>query len=190
MQHTIPTHARTTPTLLVGLLLVAAGAAVLVLREAGVDLTTLVGEAGWPFLVIVPGLVLLAAAAIPAPPRGIGFAIAGAIVTTAGLVLLYQARSGDWESWAYLWAAIPLAIGLAFLAYGALTGDGRMVTAGLWVGGVATLVLGVGAWFFQGVFHGESSVWSSTWWAIIAIVAGVVISIRGITGRGGSSQPR
>jgi len=190
MQHTIPHRDRTAPTLIVGLLLIAAGAAFLGLREAGIDLPRLVGEAGWPFFVIVPGLVLLAAAAIPTPPRGIGFAIAGSIVTTVGLVLLYQARTGDWQSWAYVWAAIPLAIGLALFAYGALTGDGPMVTAGLWVGGVATLVLAVGAWFFQGVFSGAGSVWSSTWWAVVTIIAGLAITIRAITSHGQSNEPK
>ena len=187
MQQTIQHQQRMGPTVIVGLLLIGAGIAVLTLRQAGVDLANLVGEAGWPVFVIGPGLVLLVAAAIPAPPRGIGFAIAGSIVTVVGLLLWYQASSGDWDSWAYLWALIPLSVGVALLGYGSLTGNSRMVTAGLWVGGCAALALVVGAWFFQGLLGSHSDVWSSSWWALLAIAAGGLIVARGLIGRG---EPR
>jgi len=189
MQQTIQHHDRTAPALVVGLLLIAVGVIVLAVRQAGVDLPRLVGESGWPLFVIVPGLVLLAAAAIPAPPKGIGFAIAGSIVTVVGLLLWYQVQTGAWNSWAYLWALIPLAVGLALLGYGALSGNGRMVTAGLWVGGCAALALVVGAWFFEGLFHDDSTIWSSAWWAILAIVAGGLIVVRALIGGRGSGEP-
>ena len=61
-------------------------------------------------------------------PRGLGFAIAGTIVTTIGFLLLYQDSTGHWESWAYAWALLTLAAGLGTLIYGLAIGrrvDGR-----------------------------------------------------------------
>ena len=49
----------------VGLLLIAVGAAILLARQAGVDLFSMVGDWGWPLFIIVPGLVLLALALLP-----------------------------------------------------------------------------------------------------------------------------
>jgi len=188
MQQTIQRHDRSVPTLVVGLFLIAAGIAFLAVRQAGFDLAKVAGEAGWPLFVIVPGLALLVAAAVPTPPRGIGFAIAGSIVTVVGLLLWYQAHSGDWESWAYLWALIPLAVGLALLGYGMLSSNPRMITGGLWVGGCAALALVVGATIAQGMLGHPSADWANGWWAVIPIVAGVVIVARGLVGRGGPGQ--
>ncbi|HEX8025226.1 MAG TPA: hypothetical protein VF484_03385 [Candidatus Limnocylindrales bacterium] len=182
MQQTIQRHDRTAPSVVVGLFLIAAGIVVLALREAGVDLAGFGGAESWPIFVIVPGALLLAAAAVPTPPRGIGFAIAGSIVTVVGLLLWYQAHSGDWESWAYLWALIPLAVGLALLGYGSLTHNPKMVTAGLWVGGCAALALVIGSWAFQGVVGEQGGIWSSTWWAVLVIGAGALIVLRGLLG--------
>jgi len=171
-------HTRTAPAVVVGVLFVAAGIAALALREAGVDVARIVGEAGWPIFVIVPGLVLLGAAFVPQPPKGIGFAIAGSIVTTVGLLLWYQARTGDWESWAYLWALIPLAIGAALLTYGELTHQREMVRAGVWVGGVATILLAAGAWYFESIFAGRGApLVSGDIWPIAIIAIGAVIVV-------------
>src|SRR5690349_16574546 len=48
-----------TGTLLVGVLLVAGGAAAFLFQAAGLQVGELIGRDGWPFLVIVPGLALL-----------------------------------------------------------------------------------------------------------------------------------
>jgi hypothetical protein len=76
--------------LAVGLLLVAAGVAAFGARQAGFDPFEALGDNGWPLFVIVPGLVLLGASVVPPVPHGVGFAIAGSIVTIVGLVLLFR----------------------------------------------------------------------------------------------------
>jgi hypothetical protein len=180
---------------ILGFLLIAVGAIVLLARGAGFDLFGPIGTWGWPLLVIVPGLVLLAAALVPSPPRGIGFAIAGAIVTTVGTLLMYQSRTGHWESWAYAWALIPLAAGLALIAYGLFSRSSSMVRGGAWMAGIAALLLAIGAWFFEGVFAGRVRPELIEWWPIAIVVVGVVLVLRAAFARnepadGAPKQPR
>ena len=188
MQHTLH-HPRSGATAIAGLLLVAFGVAVLWLQQVGVDVAAQVRAAGWPFFIILPGLALVTFAAVPLPPRGIGFAIAGSVVTTVGLLLLYQSRTGDWESWAYLWALIPLAVALALLGYGALAGEAGMVRAGTWVGGIAGIVLVMSAWLFSAVAEGRSALISGAWGAVLLIALGAMVILRAIV-RPAEARPR
>ena len=178
MQQSAGQRAMTGPAV-VGVVLIVFGAAALVLRELEISPFGAIATWGWPFFVIVPGLVLLAASLLPAPPKGIGFATAGAIVTTVGALLLYQSRTGHWESWAYAWALIPLGAGSALILYGLLAREGGMVTTGLTMAGVAAALFVAGAWFFEGVFAGEPRPTDvGSWWPIAAIVLGGAIVLR------------
>jgi hypothetical protein len=163
---------------ILGFLLIAVGAFVLLAREVGFDVFGQIGTWGWPVFIIVPGLLLLAAALVPSPPRGIGFAIAGAIVTTVGALLLYQSLTGHWESWAYAWALIPMAAGLALIAYGLFSRSSRMVRGGTWMAGIAALMLAIGAWFFEGVFAGGVRPELVEWWPIAIVAVGAVLVLR------------
>jgi hypothetical protein len=72
----------------------------------------------WPFFVIgVGGLFFIGMflGGKPAAP----LAIPGSIIGVIGLTLLYQNFSGHWNSWAYGWTIIVMAVGL-----------------GLWISGV------------------------------------------------------
>ncbi|HEX4898103.1 MAG TPA: hypothetical protein VFV53_07040, partial [Candidatus Limnocylindrales bacterium] len=175
MQQTVGRRSGAGPAVL-GLLLVAVGVVALIVRQLDVAFFEWMGEWGWPLYVIVPGLVLLGAALAPAPPKGLGFAVSGAVVTTIGGLLLYQAQSGHWESWAYTWALIPLAGGLGTLAYGLLTRTRTMITSGTWMAGIAAIMFVVGAWFFEGIFSGDMRFAElGTWWPVTLIAIGAVI---------------
>jgi vacuolar-type H+-ATPase subunit I/STV1 len=182
MQQTVGRRTEAAPAV-IGLILIAVGATALIARELGVNLFAAVGTWGWPFLVIVPGLVLLGASLVPAPPKGIGFAIAGAIVTTVGALLLYQLRSSHWESWAYAWALIPASAGVAMILYGLLFRTPRLVTSGAWLGGVAIVLFGIGGWYFESVFMGGqryADLWA--WWPVAVVVVGAIIALRAFVG--------
>ncbi|HTK45483.1 MAG TPA: hypothetical protein VL749_09055 [Patescibacteria group bacterium] len=163
---------------ILGFLLIAVGAIVLLAQEIGFDVFGQIGAWGWPLFVIVPGLLLLVAALLPSPPRGIGFAIAGAIVTTVGALLLYQSRTGHWESWAYAWALIPMAAGVALIAYGLYSRSSSMVRGGTWMAGIAALMLAIGAWFFEALFAGGIRPELGEWWPIAIVALGAVIVLR------------
>ena len=133
-----------------GIVLILLGAGVLALREWGIDPIERIADAGWPLFVVLPGLALLAMALVPAPPRGVGFAIAGCIVTSIGLVLWWQEQTDRYETWAYAWALIgPGAAGLGMLVYGALTRTSDLVRLGLRLLAIAGVLFLGGAWFFE-----------------------------------------
>jgi hypothetical protein len=179
MQHSFDQRSVLAPAVL-GLMLVAVGAVVLIARGAGFDLFGSIGSWGWPLFVIVPGLVLLVASLVPAPPAGIGFAIAGSIVTTVGSLLLYQSRTGHWESWAYAWALIPAAAGVALFLYGLFARRPSMVRGGTWMAGIGAVMFAMGAWFFEGIFAGELRPEATEWWPIVIVVVGAVLVLRAV----------
>jgi hypothetical protein len=179
MQHSIGQRSATAPAVL-GLLLITVGIFALVLRELDVNPFEAIGEWGWPLFVIVPGVVLLGVALIPAPPRGVGFAIAGAIVTTVGGLLLYQWRTGHWESWAYVWALIPAAAGVALVLYGLLSRERGMISIGSWLAGIGALIFTAGAWFFEGLFAGDTRPDVADWWPLALVALGIVIALRAL----------
>lgn len=177
MQQSVHQRPVAAPAVL-GLLLIALGVVALVMRQVGADFFASVAAWGWPLFIIVPGVVLLAVSLLPARPHGVGFATAGAIVTAVGSLLLYQSRTGHWESWAYAWALLPMAAGAALVLYGLFAREGGMVTNGLWMAGVAAVLFAVGAWFFEGIFAGQVRPDFADWWPVGVILIGALIAIR------------
>jgi hypothetical protein len=177
MQQTMGRRSGAAPAV-IGLILVGVGVAALVVRQLGIDFFEAIGPLGWPFFVIVPGLILLVASIVPAAPKGAGFAVSGSVITVIGALLLYQTRTEHWESWAYAWALIPLAGGVGTFLYGALTRSAGLITSGLWMAGISGVMLVVGAWFFEGIFAGEMRFAEiGNWWPVVLIVVGVAITV-------------
>jgi hypothetical protein len=132
-------------SIVIGLVLVLVGAGLLL--GWTVDLAV-----GWPVWVIAPGLVLLVLAFVVGGTGGVGFAVAGSVVTTVGLILAVQEATGTWASWAYAWALVaPGAVGAGLLLYGGWTRDGEMARGGLVTLVTGVVIFAVGFAFFEGV---------------------------------------
>jgi hypothetical protein len=175
------------PALLGGILVVA-GLGAFALRASGVELGELIGEHGWPFFVIVPGLALLGATALVAPPRGVGFAVSGAIVTTVGGILLYQNATETWDTWAFAWALIPTAAGAAMAVYGLLVDAPDQVTVGSRVAVIGAVLFIAGMWFFSPILaNGRPPIELGDWWPLVLVAIGAVIIVSAILG-GGSDE--
>jgi hypothetical protein len=162
--------------LALGVLLIGAGIFFLVGQQLGVAV-----EWAWPFFVIVPGVVMLAAGL--AFRATVGLAIAGSIVTVTGLLLLYQNATGHWESWAYAWAlAAPGAPGLGLLLHGLIHGRPGQRRGGLNTLTVGLVLFLVGALFFEGVIGiSDQALPLPGWaWPLALIALGVLVLARGL----------
>jgi hypothetical protein len=145
------------------------------LLDIGID------DVGWPAIVIGIGLVILVLGLVV--NREEGMVIGGTVVTTVGLVLLYQNNTGRWESWAYAWALVgPAASGLGMTLWGIRSGDTTQIRNGTWalLGGLGLFV--VGFLFFEGVIGIGGEPIPLPEWLLPAVVIGIgaVILARGI----------
>jgi hypothetical protein len=165
--------------MVLGVVLVAVG----VLAIAGRSLGFNAFEVGWPLLVIVPGLVMFAAAISTGGRAGSALAVPGGIVTMTGFVLAIQNSTGLWATWAYAWALVaPGGVGIGLVVYGVLTGQREFIRAGLPVlatGLALFLAFGI---FFEGVIglSGTAIVGAETLLAGGLVLLGAVLLIGGM----------
>jgi hypothetical protein len=131
-----------------GILLVFAGIFFLAVRYAPSDL----GQFGWPFFVLVPGLVLLF---IGATVRSVaGLLVPGTVVTVVALILAVQNTFDLWASWAYAWALVaPGAFGLGAALLGLARHDRKQTDDGMRAALVGVAMFFVFAVFFEGILH-------------------------------------
>jgi hypothetical protein len=182
---------RQRPGLLFGLVLVVLGLGWLAFRWTGVDLNLRADDA-WPLFVIVPGLVLAGLAVLVEPPKGLGFAIAGSIITVTGIVLWVQLSIDRYDTWAYAWALVgPGAAGLGLLLYGLYARVIDQVKVGLTLGGIGVALFVVGAWYFEPVLtEGRQPVDLEAWWPVLLVAAGVIVALASFLGSGSRRGPQ
>jgi len=145
-----------------GLLLILLGGFFLVVRL----MPQVFGYVFWPFIVIgVGALFLLAAIAT----RNGGLAIPGCIVGGIGGILYYQAVSGNWASWAYIWTLIPGFVGLGVIFAGLLARDRPHFDSG---GLVLMAISAMGFLIFGGSFGLNLEI--GTLWPLFLIGIGLI----------------
>ncbi len=167
-------------TVAIGLVLVLVGAALFAAQMLGIGLE----DIGWPFLVIAAGVAILVIGLVVMNEQGM--VIGGTVVTTVGLVLLFQDRTGRWESWAYAWALVgPAATGLGLALWGVRMGNAGDVRNGMWglLGGLA--IFAIGFLFFEGVIGigGDRLALPEWLLPVVVIGIGVVVLGRGVLER-------
>ena len=169
-----------TPAIGLGVALLLIGGLLFVgqLLDIGID------DVGWPAIVIGIGVVILVLGLFV--NREQGMVIGGTVVTTVGLVLLYQDQTGRWETWAYAWALVgPAASGLGMVLWGIRSADPVEIRNGTWtlLGGLAIFV--VGFLFFEGVIGISGEPLGLPEWVlpVVVIAIGVVVLARGIFDR-------
>jgi len=168
--------------LYVGVLLVAFGIVFLIAQTAEVLLAPGEGHHGWrvmwPFLVLLVGLAFWLPLLIWWDRRRelAGLAVPAAIVTTNGLILLYQNLTGDWESWSYLWTMEPIAVAAGLLVIYLLSNQARGVLV------AAGILGGIGLLFFL-IFSSASGGLPGLVAPAALILAGILIAISGLRRR-------
>ena len=107
----------------------------------------------WPFFIIGPGLLFFLGM-VALGKSGAPLAIPGSIVTMVGLLLLYQAITGHWSSWAYAWALVaPTAVGIGIAIMGFWADDPRAIRAGGTVAVIGLVIFLVFGVFFELVLN-------------------------------------
>jgi hypothetical protein len=108
---------------------------ILILLGQALDLE--LGEVGWPFFVIVPGLGLLGLGLAAAGRPGEVLATVGGVVTMVGLVLLVQNATDRFDTWAYAWTLVFLVgAGTGRWLVGVVRGRRELAASGGWLIGV------------------------------------------------------
>jgi len=132
-------------------------------------------EFTWPLLIIGIGAIFLLAAIVSL--QG-GFLVPASILSGIGGILYYQNTTGDWASWAYIWALIPGFVGLG-LFLGSLF-DRSMRDARK--AGIYMLLISLGVTAIFGAFF-TTNVGFDYAWPVILILAGLIFLFQGILRR-------
>ncbi len=105
----------------------------------------------WPFFII--GFGLLFFVGMIAGGRSVsGLAIPGSIFTAIGLMLFYQNITNHWESWAYGWTVILMAVGVGIFIMGLWGQNLSQRSAGLRVLRIGLVLFIIFGAFFELIF--------------------------------------
>lgn len=168
-------QSRNATNVVMGIVLVGLGLLFLVAQFLRISLWAL----GWPFFVIIPGLMFFVGMIASGKGKNGGLAIPGSIITTVGLILLYQNTLGAWASWAYVWALIfPTAIGLGIIIEGLWDGKPHNVRQGRQMVFVGLIIFVAAAVFFEVILGIGGGGFSSYFWSLALIAIGVYLLLK------------
>ncbi|MBM3136686.1 MAG: hypothetical protein FJZ98_00690 [Chloroflexi bacterium] len=108
------------------------------------------GDFLWPFIFIVPGVLVFLTALSTESSSGEGLSILGGILTTLGLVFFLQSVTGLWATWAYVWALVaPTSIGVSQMIYGMSKDRDSIAESGRRLAMLGLFMFGIGLVFFE-----------------------------------------
>ena len=104
----------------------------------------------WPFIFIIPGVLVLLAALGSSSSSGEGLSILGGILTSLGILFLAQSISGWWASWAYAWTLVaPTSVGFAQVLYGQQQNREEIIKSGRRLTKLGFTMFAIGFVFFE-----------------------------------------
>jgi hypothetical protein len=136
----------------------------------------------WPFLVIVPG-VLMFIPVTSGQRDAAGLAVPASLVTGTGLILLYQSVTGNWKSWAYVWTLYGVFLGFGLWLTGRTrreAGARRLGITFMQVGLIGFLLFGS---FFEVLIFGGGFGVGRCFWPLVLIGLGLWFFFRAMGGR-------
>lgn len=108
------------------------------------------GDFLWPFIFIVPGVLVFLTALSTESSSGEGLSILGGILTMLGFVFLAQSVTGLWASWAYAWALVaPTSVGISQMVYGMRKDRDTIVQSGRKLANLGMTMFVIGFVFFE-----------------------------------------
>jgi hypothetical protein len=161
-------------SLIFGLLLIALGVLFLLGQLFDVN----VWQYAWPLFILVPGIIFFGIT-LSGGAESAGFAIPASILTTVGLIFFFQALTGHYASWAYVWTLIfPTAVGLGMFIMGSVGDDDSLRKQGkgfLRAGLVMFVILG---FVFEAIFRLGDSLFNRLFWPAMIILFGLYLILR------------
>lgn len=161
-------------SLIIGLLLIGIGFLFLIGQLFNLN----VWQYAWPLFILVPGIIFFGIT-MSGGAESAGFAIPASILTTIGLIFFFQALTGHYASWAYMWTLIfPTAVGLGMFIMGSVGDDDSMRKQGkgfLRAGLVMFIVLG---FVFEAIFRLGDSLLGRLFWPSMIILFGLYLILR------------
>jgi hypothetical protein len=107
----------------------------------------------WPLVIVGVGAAFFVAM-LTGGKAAAPFAIPGTIVSTVGLVLLFQNLTGHWETWSYGWTIILTAVGLGIFIAGVWGDNPHQRDRGLRLAEIGFVMFVVFGSFFEIALHG------------------------------------
>jgi len=173
--------------LALGILLVLLGAWFFAVRQVPALQAWTEIQFEWPFYVVGAGAVILLVGLLTGAPA---MAIPACILAGIGAILYYQNRSGDWESWSFLWTLIPGFVGVGSILT-AVFGEETRHNLGR---GLNLLVVSAVMFLIFAAVMGRLNVLGSYGPATLLILLGLYVIIRGLVrpraGSGGQHEAR
>ncbi len=169
--------------LVLGFLLILIGGWLVISRQVPAVQDWLDTNFTWPMYTIGAGLIVFLIGLITGAP---GMSIPASIITGIGGILYYQNQTGDYDSWSYMWALIPGFVGVGTILAG-LLGEStrRNLSHGLNLIVISAVLFLVFATFFGGL-----AILGDYGPAILLILLGVYVLIRGFVRSGSGSNGR
>lgn len=160
-----------------GIILIGLGFLLLVGTAFNINL----GHLMWPFIFILPGLILFVVALRAEGGFGEPLAIISSILTMLGLIFLYQSATGHWASWAYIWSLIaPTSVGLGEIIYGIQKGQEYTVKAGKTLVKIGLCIFLVGFVFFEIIIGISGFGMGRLGWPVLLILLGLFLLFRNL----------
>ena len=163
--------------LVLGILLILIGGWLVVSRQFPAVQDWLGDNFTWPMWTIAAGLVVFLIGLLSGAP---GMSVPASIIAGIGGILYYQNQTGDYDSWSYMWALIPGFVGVGTILAGLLGENTRRNLAH----GLNLIVISMVLFLVFGSFFGGLSILGDYGAAIILILLGVYVLIRGFARSG------
>jgi hypothetical protein len=168
-------------SLILGILLILFGGWLVVTRQVPALQNWLEDNFTWPMWTIGAGLLVLLIGLITGAP---GMAVPASIIAGIGGILYYQNSTGDFGSWSYMWALIPGFVGIGTILAGLLGENTRANLAH----GFNLLAISAVLFLVFGTFFGGLAVLGDYGAAILLILLGLYVLVRGFAQRGTGAQ--
>lgn len=157
-------------TLIIGLLLIAAGILFIAFQFIPGLRRSLEGLISWPVIIIGFGIFLLIKNLLDKDEEGL---VAACVITGVGGILYWQEMFGAWGDW-YYWLLVPGFAGAGHILSSLFNSSGQSLQKGLWQIGLSAVLFLIFSPFLR------LSWLFDQYWPVLLIAAGVIMIVKAL----------